>query len=408
MTWPYSGVTDAFRDVLQNRRIVLPTDECRDLVAAALSSQLLFLAGPSGTGKSAVADALATLFTHPERRRQLQVPLGVATEGELYGYPTTIGGALQFQPSSTLDQFTGLAPPAAAGGGTPPVALPAGQQVPGPPTSAAVCPPILIFEEANLGTIEGYLASFMRDFSGSGSSKVTIALHGAAAAVPRTGGGAPVPRSLEIGPWPRIFATLNVDQTAEPPSRKVAARGLAIVLEPPDLSLDDLRSSALGGGAPPPPGHVYFQALGRPSSAVQHLQARDATLLDATVADVHGAAAALASVLKLPPVVSPRNLLRMVTFASAHLLVGLGEAGTAEPSDMLRKLGLEYAMLHVVLPSLSEEHFLRVRDAVGTPAGAAFSPLAAQQADQARSPLRRRLLTVSGGRAASDFWSALS
>lgn len=408
MIWPYHGLTAAFRDVLQGRRLVLPTDECRDLVAAALSSQLLFMAGPSGTGKSAVAEALAALFTHGDRRRQLQVPLGVATEGELYGYPTTIGGQLRFQPSSWLDQFTGLAPATGPGGAVAPIVLPPNQLTPGPPASPAVCPPILIFEEANLGTIEGYLASFMRDFSGLGAQRVSVTVHGAAAPIERTGGGPQVPRALDIGPWPRVFATLNVDQTAEPPSRKVAARGLAIVLEPPDLSTDDLRLAALGGGAPPPPGHEYFLALGRPASAVQALHSHDPALLDATVGDVHAAAAAVAAILNLPPVISPRNLLRMVTFASTHLLVGLGEGATRESPDVLRKLGLEYAVLHIVLPSLSEEHFLRVRDGVGTAAGAAFAPLAASQADQLRSPLRRRLLTVSAGRAATDFWSALS
>jgi hypothetical protein len=408
MNWPYLGVTNAFRDVLSHRRIVLPRDESRDLVSAALSSQLLFMAGPSGTGKSAVADALAALFTHPDRKRRLQVPLGVATESELLGYPTTIGGVLHFQPSAWLDEFHGLAPAATVAAAAAPLVLDAHQAMPGPPTSAAICPPIIVFEEANLGTMEGYLSSFMRDFSGLSSQSVVLTLHGSAAPVARTGGGVAVPRTLEVGLWPRVIATLNVDQTAEPPSRKVAARGLAIVLEPPELTLADLRHSALGGGEPAPPGHEYFQALGRPTDAIQALNAHSPTLFDDVLSDVHAAAAAVASVLKLPPVVSPRNLLRMVTFTSTHLLVGLGEGEEAEPADLLRMLGLEYAILHIVLPSLSEENFHRVRAAVGTDAGRPFAPLAGQPATMGRSPLHRRLQTVSAGRAATDFWSALS
>ncbi|MCA9629954.1 MAG: hypothetical protein KC766_19925 [Myxococcales bacterium] len=408
MKWPYLGVTNAFCDVLKHRRIVLSRDECRDLVSAALSSQLLFMAGPSGTGKSAVAEALAALFTHADRRRRIQVPLGVATESELLGYPTTIGGVLRYQPSAWLDVFQGLGPAGTAAGGAAPLVLGAQQTTPGPPSSAEICPPVMIFEEANLGTMEGYLSSFMRDFSGLSSEKVVLTLHGSNASVERTGGGTAVPKSMEVGLWPRVIATLNVDQTAEPPSRKVAARGLAIVLEPPELTLDDLRHSVLGGGEPAPPGYEYFQALGRPTDAIQALNVHDTALFDSVVSDVHAAAIAVAAVLKLPPIISPRNLLRMVAFTSTYLLVGLGEGEGTESAELLRKLGLEYAVLHIVLPSLSEENFHRVREAIGTSAGMQFAPLASASATMERSPLHRRLQTVSAGRAATDFWSALS
>lgn len=408
MMWPYLGVAQAFREVLLNRRLVLPDDESRDVVSAVLGSQFVFMAGPSGTGKSAVAEALGALFTRPERFRRLQVPLGIATESELYGYPTTIGGHLRFQPSSWLGQFGGLAPPAGAGGAAAPLVLPPGEQFPAPPTSPAVCPPVLLFEEANLGIIEGYLSSFVRDLSGMGCSQVEIALHGGTGPIDRTGGGPQVPPRLVVGRWPRLIATLNVDQTAEPPSRKVAARALAVVLEPPELSVGELRATSLGGAQPPPPAQHYFQALGRPNAAVGALASYDDDLFTAVVEDVHRAAEALSAVLRLPPVVSPRNLLRMVSFQATHLLVGLGEGDAAEPTELLRQLGLEYAMLHIILPSLSEEHFIRVRDSVGTAESRAFSPLACDDATEQRSPLMRRLKTVSAGRAATDFWSALS
>lgn len=58
-------------------------EELVDLLAAALSSQFVIMAGPSGSGKSLMPSALAAFFAPPERRRRLEASRLLASRGVL-------------------------------------------------------------------------------------------------------------------------------------------------------------------------------------------------------------------------------------------------------------------------------------------------------------------------------------
>ena len=251
--------------------------------------------------------------------------------------------------------------------------------------------------------MEGYLASFMRDFSQIGGQEVVVSLHGSSSPIKRSDGMTEVASRLRIGNWPRLFATLNVDATSQPPARKVSARGLVLVIEPIELSDEQLLEASTLPGAPSPLSPHYQQALMNPSVHADYLRTQDEGLLKAVVADVHHVAGEISAVLSSTSVVSARTQVRMVQFAAAYILVAIAAGRTSESA---RALGIEYGILHSVLPALPEELFPKVLEAILQP-NPRLTPVAVGAEGEHGSPLYRRASRAkeAGG---TDFWLAFS
>ena len=126
-----------FQEYAESQGLIISASVAADAVAACLSSQFVLFAGPSGTGKSRLAQCLAEFFTSEDSfhaldgRRQLLGPEDVA------GYYSNIGKrfALGSDTLGLIDLHESATRPA-----------------------ADVRVPFLIVEEANLSAIEGYLA----------------------------------------------------------------------------------------------------------------------------------------------------------------------------------------------------------------------------------------------------------
>ncbi len=402
MTWPYEGVLEAFQSSLAQRSLVLAPTDAADVLAAALSAQMVFFAGPSGTGKSSVAMAAASLLAADGRQAVIQTPSQIGSEAELFGYASTLeGDSPIFHASGQLDKFLAMR-------------LQEAEQRPELPSdpeldasspgnrSPGQSPPILVVEEGNLGRIEGYLGTFLQAFSGDGAPRVDLRLH-SAATMKRSGGGDDVPGEISIGPWPRIFFTLNVDHTAEPPPRKVAARGLALVFEPPTLSESDIDKAAIPDGSPVSAADEYHQALGAPSAAAVHLRAADRPTYDALLSDLHAAVTGLGELVgKKVGIASPRSLVRAAWFAAAYVLVASPGAMTVEEA---RANALEFGLLHTVLPALSDADFNRAASAIQEQKPQSLIPVKGDGG----GPLWRRLQGLGVSRtSATDFWTAFS
>jgi len=187
----YPSLLDEFKQLLAISGYKLePVDKIIDLLACALSSQLLLFAGPSGSGKSFAGKLLSNLFQKlvGAPSAKLNVRMGWLGPEEVGGYPPI--------------------------GGQDPEAW-----IPGPlMESLDVGIGFLLVEEANLSKIEGYLNPIIH-----GLSETTV-------------------QAIEWMPWmmpghkhlrhyPRIVATINVDENSDSPSRKVLARAGVVIFE---------------------------------------------------------------------------------------------------------------------------------------------------------------------------------
>src|SRR4051794_14635411 len=131
MPLDYAKLRDDFHAHLQMRGMSLAGTMVADALACFVSSQFLLLAGPSGTGKSSLARALATFFT--ERWSVIDAEPGLVRPQDLAGYASGLSGSSEFVTTPATEPL---------------------QQLVGTSDS----PPVLIVEEANVSPVEGYLA----------------------------------------------------------------------------------------------------------------------------------------------------------------------------------------------------------------------------------------------------------
>lgn len=353
------------RDFLDQRGLVYDPGTQVDMLACALGAQFLLFAGPSGTGKSTAARALSEFFTPRSRQGTIDTRPAWTSSEDVVG---------QF--SVFTDSY-----------------------VKGPATEmlhtlhAGSTPPVLTVEEANLSAMEAYLGPIITTASSIAFEKIIWPLH-------KENSSGTFPNDIELGPWPRIFGTVNVDSTAEAPAPKVSGRACVLLLEPPDADMAIDSTDAINpsqGNAPgEPPGSVL---LGDPR------RAWGSYLVSGTTSRFTDALKPLVEILSESAgrglnVVSPRDIQRCVTYMSWH-------APLAEAAVNARLLkassdveSAENSVLHFVLPGLSAEQF-----------GRAITPLL-----DAATPgglLARRLerLTAGGEHLFGvhpDFWSSLS
>src|SRR5690242_14780704 len=101
MPVPSDSLAGEFKSHLAARDLDFDEATILDALAAYLSSQFLLFAGPSGTGKSSLARALATFFT--DRFVALEAEVGLTRPADFVGYPSSITGASEYVTTPATD-----------------------------------------------------------------------------------------------------------------------------------------------------------------------------------------------------------------------------------------------------------------------------------------------------------------
>jgi hypothetical protein len=357
-----AGLPNAFSTFCASRGIVYEDVVRRDMLASVLASQLVLMAGPSGTGKSTGARVLAEFFTDPAALRPFDVrPLWTGPEG-LVGYYSALATA--------YEEADGLAPL---------LDLHASPQQ---------RVPFAILEEANLSPTEVYLGGVLTQLSGLTAAKVEWQLH-------RQAGLTAPPPKVTLEPYPRFVATINVDSTAAAPSPKVCGRALTVLLEAPDVTLAISSTSAIGT-TPPTPSTPGAAVIGDPQAAWFAVLAASAS------ATLTGALSTLCGTLEADlkaNYVTPRDVQRSVLFMAWYVALAEHDTGFTTLADAAVEAA-ELAILHVVLPGLGSGQF-----------GSAVQSLKKVATVGGLLDLRLdRVLASTKGiyGAPPDFWAALS
>lgn len=361
---------DRFRRFLAQHGIAAGgEDEVLDLLASTLSSQFVIMAGPSGSGKSLMASALSAFFAPPGRRARLESSRLLAKPQEFFGYFSQLAGGRYVANEALLKLLT----------------VEDGDRS---------VPPLITIEEANLSPIEGYLSPLVHGLSGLETAMLPIRLHTEAASVPSQLEGQLIPPVLELSPYPRFFATLNVDAESPAPARKVVSRGCVVLLETPEF---ETALAAAGSLAHPSVEEAQGPAaglLGRPSIALHRYVASGGDVFEQAMSD---RASILRGALGVD-VIAHRQLQRCLVYMAWFVeLSGQADADHGQPEV---EEAADNALLHFVLPSLPPAQFERALSALDD--GARRGVLAHRL-----SRLRATLAEHQFG-PPPDFWGALS
>jgi len=355
------------RDFLDQRGLVYDPQAQVDMLASAVACQFVLFAGPSGTGKSTAAKVLAEFLAPTSRHATLDArPAWTASEDVAGQYSA-------FTDQYVAGPFTADLVRLDGGTGT----------------------PVVIVEEANLSPIEAYAGPVITAASSIAFERLPWVLHNQP-----PGGKSGIPAEVLLGPWPRVFGTVNVDSTADAPAPKVSGRACVVLLEPPDVdtalkSTDAITPSPAMAHAGPPGQHLF----GDPTKAwASYLVAGKTDRFSDALKPLLTVLADSAG--RKSNLVSPRDVQRCVVFMSWH--APLAEAAVAAKllASSNDTESAENSLLHFVLPGLSSEQF-----------GRALMPLL-----NAATPdglLARRLTKLAAGGeslfgVSPDFWASLS
>jgi hypothetical protein len=361
---------EQFRTFLNHHGIATESDdELVDLLAATLSSQLVIMAGPSGSGKSLMASALAAFFAPKDRRARLESSRLLAKREEFFGYFSHLADKT-FQ---VLEPLQLLLDVAGADGST---------------------PPMVAIEEANLSPIEGYLSPLVHGLGGLEAETLEIPLHNQQGSVKQNASEQEVPRVLDLKPYPRFFATINVDADSPAPARKVVSRACVVLMEAPtfDTALaaaDTLVHPSVEEGTGPAAG-----LIGRPTLAFDRYSETGSNVFQQALKD---RAEILRSVLG-SDVIAHRPLQRSLIYMAWYAeLLGVTEP---EPGDPVIEAAADNALLHFVLPILSAKEF-----------DGALSAFKSELRSGVLAPRLARLEQVTKAQQFGpppDFWGALT
>jgi energy-coupling factor transporter ATP-binding protein EcfA2 len=369
-----------FDNYLGTRGLVYEPQVKGDLLAAVLSSQFVLFAGPSGTGKSTAAMALADFFTPGPRRATVTVERTWETPQDVVGAYSSFAGYYLAKPG--LDELLRMELHDAATDG-----------------SVESCTPVVVVEEANLSAIEGYLNPVVHGLSAPAKRSIRWDLHPLDHLAPRSGEeGAPqvIPPALELGPWPRFLGTINVDHTAIAPARKVSGRACVVLLEPMEASASADGVDALWEGVGAGDRDVGpEELLHDPRTALASLRGDPGLAALATGLDQ--VTSQLAEALGANPV-SKRDEQRCLLYMAFFQEIAPHVPGF-EVEDLLVKTA-ENAVLHFVLPGLTPQQFAVAVDLFRAPGSASLlrSRCARLMPEDADASLGY----------AVDFWTALS
>lgn len=317
----YSMLLEDFKRLIEiSGYFFEPDDKITDLLACSLSSQLLLFAGPSGSGKSFAGKLLANLF---------QKHLGI--------------------PPASLNVRMGWLGPEEVGGYPPIVPEDPEAWIPGPLTgSLDVGIGFLIVEEANLSKIEGYLNPVIHGLSETAVQEIEW--------MPWM-----MPGHKHFRHYPRVVATINVDENSDSPSRKVLARAGVVVFESDcSLSPDFMNAGLVSLNT----STQVNQWLGEPIQRRIYPPQRALELLPATLPPeqsldtlIPGALYSLLnSVESIRQRLSPRTMERVRFYIAGYLLLShpsTREVGSDESEMTLQDhacLALCNAVAHFVIP----------------------------------------------------------
>ncbi len=344
-------------------------DELVDVLAAALSSQFVIMAGPSGSGKSLVASALAAFFAPKDRRCGLEASRLLAKPEEFLGYYSHLGGD-QFM---AYDQLLALLELDAAQDGA---------------------PPMITIEEANLSPIEGYLSALVHGLGGLETTALSVCLHTQPGEVDSQVPDRKVPPVLKLAPYPRFFATINVDADSPAPARKVVSRACIVLLETPTFETALAAADTLVHPSVEDATGPAAAIIGRPTIAFGRYAITCSEVYQQALGE-------RANVLREGlgmDVIAHRQLQRSLMYMAWYVeLSGETEPEQGHPAV---EAAADNALLHFVLPSLPAAQFERALEALDD--GRRTGVLATRLA---------RLRSVVTGQQFGpppDFWGALS
>lgn len=319
-----SGIPSEFAAFLKARGLVFTDLVQADLLASVLGAQFLLFAGPSGTGKSTAARALAEFFAGPDRWQEVGVRRQWATPQNFVGYYSPI--ANRFLPTEYLGRLATI-------------------------SGIDDHPPFLILEEANLSAPEGYLTPVINGLSHPITEILEWPLHAAGSDI-QTPAGDDVPEGFTFGKFPRYLGSINVDATAHAPANKVSGRACVVLLDPPPVVdsatvIDALWSSGQGSTG------AGSAAIGDPGDALN--QARHSGTAGELASALDLAIAGLADALKGNPV-TQRDQQRCLMYLAFFVELATSQPLKLDRADALA-IGAEASILHFVLPGLVETDF---------------------------------------------------
>lgn len=378
-------LTGDLRNFAHQTGLILDVTMAADYLAAILSSQLLFFAGPSGTGKSISARLLQDFFAKGGRSQVFEARRQWLSPDDFAGYYSVLADQFATTPDTEklIEAHTASVTPVLED-----------QELSGPP--------IFLIEEINLSPPEGYLAPVVHGLSAVSAPSISWSLHSRAFGAVDPGSVIRLPETLRLGPYPRVLGTINVDSTAHAPARKVAARACVLLLEP--HALDEAELIALGHGPPLDAGPTEESAsrfLGDPMTALSAAG-------DEVSAQLRGALLSITGKLGDGVLVSRRDALRSLAYMAYYVRL---QTATAPDPETVR-LAAENAILHYVLPTLGADHFTVAMEALDA-ADLAPAPTSEDVFGGILGPRIERLkeMTSSSGLGFADsldFWSALS
>lgn len=361
---------DKFRTFLNHHGITTESDdELIDLLASTLSSQFIIMAGPSGSGKSLMASALAAFFAPQNRRARLESSRLLAKREEFFGYYSHLAGN-SFQ---VLEPLQSLLDVTANNSGT---------------------PPMVIIEEANLSPIEGYLSPLVHGFGGLETRTLDIPLHNQVGQVEQSGSAQVVPAALSLEPYPRFFATINVDADSPAPARKVVSRACVVLMEAPAFDTALAAADTLVHPSVEESSGPAAALIGRPTLAFDRYSETGSNVFQQTL---RSRANTLRSELGADVIAHrplQRSLIYMAWYAELYNIT------EPEPGDSIIEAAADNAIAHFVLPVLSATEFEGALSALATEQRGGI--LAARLARLSRAAQSQQFGP------APDFWGALS
>lgn len=329
------SLSDQLRALATANGVSLDATTAVDTLAAVLSSQMVLFAGPSGTGKSTLARLMSAFITGPDNSIVLEAGRGWQTPEDMVGYFSALSTSFAQTPSTEM--LIDLHELCAAALSNENTAL-----------TAPV--PVLLVEEINLSTIEGYLSPVMHGLSRPATPYLRWQLHAQREGVADIEDALTLPPELLFGPWPRIFGTINVDANSPAPARKVAARASVVLLEPDAAFNVNQEVERLSGGDPVATlvGDHIGVAVGDPTAARRELS--DAALRSLVEAFSTVLKSAEGSRQLVP---SRRDIDRALNYMAYYVKLADGNQDSADAA----RRAAENALLHVVLPQLPAHAF---------------------------------------------------
>jgi energy-coupling factor transporter ATP-binding protein EcfA2 len=364
-----------------------------DALAATLSSQFVLFAGPSGTGKSTLARLLSRFFAPTDRWAIVEARRQWLGPEDLFGYFSVMADYF----ASTPDTET--------------IVRLHESSVAFMDDTSRASPPIVLVEEVNLSSIEGYLAPFVHGLSSPSAASIVWPLHSKATGAVDADRFLRLPREALIGPFPRLFGTINVDATALAPARKVAARASVLLLEPQDVVSPEVIVDLADAREDPDEvaeAGIAAAYLGDPRSALNAMDESPVLELSTALASAFGALST-----EQPITVSRRDKLRCLLYGSYIVALVDADRLSEPPTGNVTQLAAENAILHCVLPTLAVERFALAVNNLLSGSYALFDP--AESESVLGGLLKSRLLRLQEATASAlvfgvtvDFWSALS